>query len=147
MRPSIKIALAFLVLFLVFFAYVTIKGLNAVGVAARSAKAHHDMAMATMMRDACLNYMVEYNRLPPDADNQKLTTALLGDNSRHIAFLSLRKNQLNADGEVVDRWGTPLRITFKGASGIQVSSAGPDRVFNTPDDIVSSSPETGADHP
>ena len=146
MRPITKVALAFLVLFLVFFCYVIVQGLNQFDTAARAAKSQHDVALASLIRDACLSYITEYGRLPPDADNQKLTAALLGDNSRHIAFLSLRKSQLNDNNEVVDRWGTPLKITFQGNTGIQITSAGPDQAFGTPDDIVFNNPDTETNH-
>ncbi len=138
MRPIIKLALAFLVLGLLFFMYLVTQAMNSIDATANH---HHDSAMASMIETACLSYLTEYNRLPPSYDNQKLTAALLGDNSRHIAFISLSKDQLDSDNEMVDRWGTPLRINFQGATGVQVISAGPDRLFNTADDIVVNSPD------
>jgi len=92
------------------------------------------------IRHACLNYAMEYNRLPPDSDNKRLTAALIGDNARHIQFLWLTKTELNANNEMIDNWGTPLKVTFQGASGIQITSAGPDKIFGTADDVVSNSP-------
>jgi hypothetical protein len=146
MRPVIKVALAFLVLCLLLLSYLVVEGLKRIDVAAKVARIQHDVALATMIRDACLQYITEYNHLPPFVDNKQLTSALLGNNPRHIAFLSLAPKEVNSDGEVVDRWGTPLRIIFEGASGIQVISAGPDKVFNTMDDIVSNSPAIDSKH-
>jgi hypothetical protein len=135
MRPATKVALALLILFLVFLGYAVVQGLNTLATVS-----HHEQNMAPLIETACLSYMTEYGRLPPDADNQKLTAALMGDNSRQIAFISLSKNQLNAKNEMVDRWGTPLRIAFLGSTTIQVTSAGPDKIFGTADDIVSNNP-------
>jgi len=33
-------------------------------------------------------------------------------------------------------WGTPFRITFGPNSDVSVISAGPDKIFGTPDDIT-----------
>jgi len=143
MRPAIKVALALLVLFLVFFAYVVVQSLNAVDAAANSRR---DLALAAKVETACLAYMTEYNRLPPSSDNQKLAAALLGANARLITFVAFSKRELNTNQEIVDRWGTPLQITFQGASTIQVISAGPDKTFGTPDDIVSNNPANSPQH-
>jgi len=137
MRPALKLILALLLLALLTLAYFANKELNDINKAVAAKKIQREAQFATMIRDACLNYAVEYNRLPPDSDNKRLTAALRGDNARQIPFLSLSKSQLNADNEMIDLWGTPLKITFQGSSGIQVTSAGPDKVFGTADDIVS----------
>ncbi len=140
MRPIIKVTLAFLVLFLVFFAWAIVQSVNQFDAVARAVKTQHDVALASAIRDACVSYATVFGRLPPDADNQKLTAALLGDNSQHLAFLSLKKSEMNDDGEVIDRWGTPLKIVYQGSAGIQITSAGPDRTFGTADDIVLNNP-------
>jgi hypothetical protein len=138
MRPWIKVALALLVIgafFAMFFVMQELKRIDDV------AQGRHNIAVAAMLQTACLAYLTEYNRLPPSYDNKELTAALLGDNSRHLVFISLAPNQVNSDKEIIDRWGTALRINFLGNNGVQVISAGPDRLFNTPDDIVVNSPD------
>ena len=139
MRPILKLTMALLALALLALGYFANKELDTFDKAVAAKKIQHEAEFARTIRDACLSYAVEYNRLPPDSNNQRLTAALTGDNTRHVAFLSLSKNQLNANGEMIDRWGTPLKINFQGTSGIQVASAGPDKVFGTFDDIVSNS--------
>ncbi len=75
--------------------------------------------------------------MPPSADNRKLVALFskktpsppskegFGDISPY----------LNAKGEIVDGWGTPLRIEFSGVDDFQIISAGPDKIFKTADDI------------
>jgi hypothetical protein len=104
-------------------------------------KFHQDAIFPQMVETACLSYLTEYDQLPPSSDNQKLTSALLGDNPRKIVFISLSKRQLNADHEMVDGWGTPIKITFYSLPGnvsprVLVQSAGPDKIFGTADDIT-----------
>ncbi len=48
---------------------------------------------------------------------------------------------LNDDDVIVDSWGTPIRYTFPGDyhnedNGFDLESAGPDREFDTDDDII-----------
>jgi hypothetical protein len=141
MKPITKVALAFVVLFLALFGYFIIQGINSVDAAAIT---YHNSVLPSKIQTACLSYMTEYDRLPPSSDNQKLAAALMGNNSRHIVFVSFSRNELNSKGEIVDRWGTPLQITLQGTSTIQVTSAGPDKIFGTADDIVSNNLDTPA---
>jgi len=141
MRPALKLTLALLALILLALVYFVNREFSTLDKAVAAKKIQHEAEFARTIRNACLAYAMEYDRLPPDSDNKRLTAALTGDNARHVVFLSLSKNQLNANGEMIDRWGTPLKITFQGTSGIQVTSAGSDKVFGTADDIVSNSPD------
>ena len=65
----------------------------------------------------------------PTGSNAEIVKALMGKNSKNIIILVGRKNDLNSQGEMVDPWGTPLRIYFAG-EGILVRSAGPNRRFD-----------------
>jgi hypothetical protein len=133
MRPVYQVILAFLLFGLMALSYSLIKGIDSLDA---SIKIRHETSFAHAIQSACLAYMTEYNRLPPISDNHTLTAALLGDNSRHLTFIFLSKDELNANNEMIDLWRTPLKITSQGASGIQITSAGPDKVFGTADDIV-----------
>jgi hypothetical protein len=146
MRPSLKAAMILLVLGFSLFAWFLQDQLKRIEPVTRAAKGEHEIELASAVRDACLAYATVFNRLPPDSENSKLTAALLGQNSRGIAFLSLPAREINDNNEIIDHWGTPLKIVFQGASGIQVISAGPDKVFGTPDDIISNSPDAGPLH-
>lgn len=134
MRPFLKLAVIGLLLALGWLAYALVQMTDKVE---RKAHANHDAATESMIENACLNYMMEYNQFPPATDNKTLAAALLGDNPRHIVFLALTPSQLNADHEIIDQWGTPFRVSLQGGTGVRIVSAGPDKVFGTSDDVIS----------
>ena len=73
----------------------------------------------------------------PDASNNaRLIMILSGDNPRKIEFIKLKPPVLNSNGEVQDEWGMPLQISIGVHTKIRVTSAGPDKIFGTPDDIA-----------
>ena len=45
-------------------------------------------------------------------------------------------NQMDSRDELVDGWGTPFRISYLSDSEVSIVSAGPDKIFGTPDDIT-----------
>lgn len=71
----------------------------------------------------------------PLGSNAEMLAALLGRNARHEVLLSSNHPSLNAAGELLDRWGTPLFFHAQSASRIEIRSAGPDRQMGTADDI------------
>ena len=78
----------------------------------------------------------------PLGGNAEVTKALKGHNARNVIILVGRKSELNEKGEMVDPWGTALRIYFSD-SGVLVRSAGPNRRFDDSaiadaDDIIRS---------
>ncbi len=72
----------------------------------------------------------------PVGNNAEITSALLGENPRNLAFVERASAKLNAQGEMIDRWGRPYFFHAITAKFIEVRSAGPDGVLYTPDDIV-----------
>jgi hypothetical protein len=83
-------------------------------------------------------YPDSHKSMPPTSDN-RLLAALLEkepptplEKNHTIDF----RSYLNPNGEIVDGWGTPLRIAFSGFDDFKITSAGPDRVFGTSDDIT-----------
>ncbi len=88
------------------------------------------------IQTACTAYMAEYGTLPSTAENYQLIKILKKDNPRGIIFLNTSPQDMNANGELIDPWGTPLRITFDSNSKVHAISAGPDKVFGTPDDVT-----------
>lgn len=84
----------------------------------------------------CQGYKTEYGALPKTSENYRLIKILCGDNPKQIAFVYLKQWELNPNGEMIDPWGTPFRITFDPDSKIHIISAGPDKIFGTPDDIA-----------
>ena len=91
---------------------------------------------ANQIGAACFGYYTEYGEMPKTSDNSHLRRILCGDNQRKIEFLNLRPRDMSPNGGMIDPWGTPFRITFDPDSKVHVISAGPDKVFGTPDDIT-----------
>ena len=91
---------------------------------------------AGQIHTACQSYAVEYGAFPQTPENYRLIKILCGDNPRKIEFISLKPRQVSPNGEMIDPWGTPFRITFDPGAEVHVISAGPDKIFGTPDDIT-----------
>ena len=72
-------------------------------------------------------YHNEYSAIPKGS-TADILKALQGDNPRRILFLE------PSDTPMSDTWGTPYRVTADKGTLI-VSSAGPDRHWDTGDDI------------
>jgi hypothetical protein len=72
----------------------------------------------------------------PVGTNPEITGALQGDNPKHINFLKQDGNRVNANGELVDPWGTPYFFHQISGHEMEIRSAGPDRVMYTGDDLV-----------
>lgn len=76
----------------------------------------------------------------PQGDAAAIATALTtpgktAAGADHIAIYTPQKGDLNAAGEFVDAWGTPLRFVFDDERSGTVASAGPDQQFDNGDDI------------
>ena len=71
----------------------------------------------------------EYVGQYPNGSNAKIVKALMGENPKSVIILVGRKTDLNSQGELIDPWGTPLRIYFAG-EGILIRSAGPNKRFD-----------------
>ena len=73
----------------------------------------------------------------PVGTNPEFARELGGDNPKHINFISIDSGmRLDADGELVDPWGTPYFFHQISGDDTEVRSDGPDRVMYTSDDIV-----------
>ena len=84
---------------------------------------------------ACENYLAVYGKLPEPLENQKFFAVLAGQNTNDTVFFTPDASDLNSDGELVDPWGTPFKITADAKGNLTIISAGPDRKFQTKDDI------------
>ena len=73
----------------------------------------------------------------PTGTNPEITSQLNGDNPKHMNFVTAEAGMsINADGAMVDSWGTPLFFHQISGSEMEIHSAGPDRVMWTSDDLV-----------
>jgi hypothetical protein len=72
----------------------------------------------------------------PVGTNPEITAALMGNNPKHLNFLKADGNRVNANGELVDAWGTPYFFHQLSGSQTEIRSAGLDRIMYTLDDLV-----------
>jgi hypothetical protein len=67
--------------------------------------------------------------------NEEFAAALLGRNSAKEVLLALPHPCFNEQGQLIDRWATPLFFHVRDVSRIDIRSAGPDQKMWTPDDL------------
>ncbi len=73
----------------------------------------------------------------PVGNNAEITAALAGDNPKHINFIQAEAGmRLNANGEMVDSWGTPYFFHQLSGHDMEIRSAGEDRKMWSFDDLV-----------
>jgi hypothetical protein len=73
----------------------------------------------------------------PVGSNPEITSQLSGNNARHINFIDPQPGtRINANGELVDEWGTPYFFHQISGSEMEIHSAGPDKIMWTSDDLV-----------
>ena len=73
----------------------------------------------------------------PVGTNPEITSQLSGKNPRHLNFLDADAGmRVNADGELVDPWGTPYFFHQLSGHDMEIHSAGPDGIMWTSDDLV-----------
>jgi hypothetical protein len=89
------------------------------------------------IRAAILNYEATYSGPPATTDNAPLMRILERDNPQKTIFIVFNHGERNKQGEAIDAWGTPVRISLDDPANPQVQSAGPDKIWDTKDDISS----------
>jgi hypothetical protein len=82
----------------------------------------------------------------PTGNNATVAKALLGRSEKKVMILAVRKSDMNDKGEILDPWGTPLRLYFSD-NEVMIRSAGPNKVFEdsnvlTADDLYRTAPVT-----
>lgn len=70
----------------------------------------------------------------PVGTNAEITQALLGDNLKQVRLVVPAGSNINGNGEMVDRWGTPYFFHQLSKNHMEIRSAGPDRQMWTADD-------------
>lgn len=70
------------------------------------------------------------------ATNEDLVLFLQGRNSYQSAYLGKTSPVLNGDGQMIDRWGSPLIVHPVSQKILELRSAGPDRKPYTDDDLI-----------
>jgi len=70
------------------------------------------------------------------ASNEELAQYLLGKNPYKTPYLSQDSKTLNSQGQIIDRWGSPLHIHTISQKLLELRSAGPDKKLFTKDDLT-----------
>lgn len=87
-----------------------------------------------------LDLLKLYRRLlgayPAGENNSQFVNALLGANKQKLPLLPRDHPRLNANGELIDAWGTPFFFHQNSRNSVEVRSAGADHLLYTDDDIV-----------
>ena len=73
----------------------------------------------------------------PSGSNADIAKAIReGNNEKRLMIMAVRDSQLNAKGEIVDPWGTPLKIYFAERE-VLIRSAGPNKQFEDTKEALS----------
>jgi hypothetical protein len=72
----------------------------------------------------------------PIGSNAEITGALLGNNLKQIKLEIPAGSQLDGEGQMCDRWGSPYFFHQISGTEMEIRSAGPDRVMWTGDDAT-----------
>jgi len=70
------------------------------------------------------------------ATNEDLALFLKGSNPHQTAFLSADSPALNKEGQLIDRWGSPIIVHPISRKLLEIRSAGPDQKPYTDDDFL-----------
>lgn len=103
------------------------------GYASASSSPAHDIEIVQATLQTFLNAVPLVTR-PPLGTNHEFTRALTGDNPLRVAFVPPDDPSI-IQGELTDRWGTPLFFHSVSSRDVEIRSAGPDRQMWTSDDV------------
>ncbi len=78
----------------------------------------------------------------PTGEHEEIVAFLRGANPRGIQYIPDDDPNLNDEGKIIDRWGTPYFFHTLSRHRIEVRSAGPDQLHWSEDDIVSESQDS-----
>ncbi len=93
-----------------------------------------------LLEEVFSKYRQVFGQNPSGGTNAEITASLTGQNTKELAIVPPDFPAVNADGELIDRWGTPYFFHPVSRRVMEVLSAGPDSVLWTGDDIGSISP-------
>lgn len=89
----------------------------------------------------CAEYRKRFHGFPVGEDNASFVNALSGRNPARLAFLPRDHSAIDAQGQLLDRWGKPYFFHLLSRDALEIRSSGPDREIYTPDDVVIQSPQ------
>jgi hypothetical protein len=85
-------------------------------------------------------YRLRFKGYPVGEDNATFVNALSGNNPKRLAFIGRDHLAIDAQGQLLDRWGEPFFFHLIGRDELEIRSAGPDRELYTSDDLLIGSP-------
>jgi type II secretory pathway pseudopilin PulG len=92
------------------------------------------------LHNATKTYATEYGS-PVSGSPVQILATLRGNNPRSIVFFDTAPSRFNAQGELIDPWGTPYRFDLSNPKQPRVWSCGPNRKDENgaegSDDVVS----------
>lgn len=101
---------------------------------AESGSARKDLVLVSRLLLSFRTLVKADDALPLGA-NGDIADAVRGKNPFKMAFLPPGHRAFNGDGEIIDRWQTPLYFHAQSSELIEIRSAGPDQAMWTDDDI------------
>ena len=96
--------------------------------------AEEDLKAVAGIWDAALLLVKDHDRFPLP-DNAAITAFLQGKNPHRVAWIRPGHPSVSTEGELLDRWGSPLFFHRESARTTTYRSAGPDRELWTEDDV------------
>jgi hypothetical protein len=79
--------------------------------------------------DAFHQYRTHVGSYPSGTPAEIAKALLEGANPKKVIIIAVKKANLNPKGEIVDPWGTPLKIYFAN-NEVLIRSAGPNKQFD-----------------
>ncbi len=80
-------------------------------------------------------YRWAYKTNPEGGSNREITAALMGDNPKRLVFIPPNHPNIDAEGQLLDRWGEPYKFHKISDQIMDILSSGPDRRLWTEDDL------------
>jgi len=80
-------------------------------------------------------YRLFFKENPVAEDNEAVTRALTGSNPKGMVLIPPDHPSIDSQGRLVDRWQTPYFFHALSEKKMEIFSAGPDKVFDTGDDL------------
>ena len=80
-------------------------------------------------------YRMIYKSNPVAGENFEVINSLTGKNRQKVVVFPINHPDLDEQGNLVDRWGTPYFFHAISATQLDIQSAGPDRERGSQDDI------------
>ena len=104
------------------------------GYASTNLPPQNDLTLMSRLMDNSLLLLKSAANQPLSA-NEDWAALFRGRNTAHERFLPDRSIAFNAQGQLIDRWGTPLFFHALGNRRYELRSAGPDQKLWTDDDL------------